>query len=288
MQKEQAIQQLKKAIAQYENSPQTAIDTDLLLGEIRSLYALLTSPSQTDAPAAVASPEPPIVEMKPVETATAEEEYFEFAAEEPVVIVEKEIAPVAETSPTIEEPKVEPVIVEEEIVPVVETEVVVAVEKEEDVVIVPEKIEEPVAPVSEPTTIVTETVKEVEEETISMLSPTEKTNSNILNESFAQNPTTSFNEKLQQNNERGLNEKFATGSIKSMIDFNRKFVFIQELFKGDSEAYSVAIDTIDGCENIQSAFHFITTSLLPQYNWDMSSQTVKLFDKLIRQKFGKI
>lgn len=272
----QEIDLLKKAIQQYENSPKSAIDMDLLLDGIRQGYALLLVQKNktTEVPltAEVEEKQEAAATQTATEEKTAEinaDDYFELA-EEPEV-----------NTTIIEEPVLVEKVAEEFVAENISTTIVEEVPslpKEEEVITATQIVEE----IKEPLPIAEEPIK-VEEPII------EKINPAILNESFSQQTTASFNEKLQTNTfETGLNERFAIGSMKSLIDFNRKFVFIQELFKGDSEAYNVAIDTIDKCENIQSAFHFITTSVLPTYKWDMNASSVKLFDKLVRQKFGKL
>lgn len=273
----QEIDLLKKAIQQYENSPKSAIDMDLLLDGIRQGYALLLAQKNNTTDVPLTSEVEEKQEAAATQTTTEEktadinaDDYFELAEEpevnttiidEPVLVETVAEVPIVENISTVIVDEAPPLSNEEEVI-VTTTQIV-------------EEKKEPLPIAEEPT--------KVEEPII------EKINPAILNESFSQQTTASFNEKLQTSTiETGLNERFAIGSMKSLIDFNRKFVFIQELFKGDSEAYNIAIDTIDKCENIQSAFHFITTSVLPTYKWDMNASSVKLFDKLVRQKFGKL
>ena len=71
-----------------------------------------------------------------------------------------------------------------------------------------------------------------------------------------------------------------------MIDFNKQYVLINELFKGDSQAFQTAVNQINDAPTIEVAFEYIKTELMPKYQWNGEMQSTRLFDKLVRQKFG--
>ena len=96
----------------------------------------------------------------------------------------------------------------------------------------------------------------------------------------------SLNKKLSSETKVALNDHAASRSLKSLIDLNKQFVITNELFKGDNSAFAEAIHRIDDCAGIEQAFTYIKNELLPVYHWSSTDQATKLFDKLVRQKFG--
>ncbi len=85
---------------------------------------------------------------------------------------------------------------------------------------------------------------------------------------------------------KGLNDNVTEGDLKKLIDFNRQFVFIQELFGNDPKAYMEAINRLNAMQTIDEAVLYINQELVTKYNWNKDLQSLKLFDKIIRQKFG--
>jgi hypothetical protein len=112
-----------------------------------------------------------------------------------------------------------------------------------------------------------------------------KTKPSSLNEIFA-GEEKSLNERLSGDKKPALNDQAARKDLKSMIDFNKQYVFTNELFKGDSAAFQSAISRINDSPTIEAAFEYIKTDLLPKYQWNGEMQSARLFDKLVRQKFG--
>ncbi|MDB5284832.1 MAG: hypothetical protein JWO06_3907 [Bacteroidota bacterium] len=96
----------------------------------------------------------------------------------------------------------------------------------------------------------------------------------------------SLNEKLKSSAPAEVHKKFATKPLKDLIDLNKRFVLLNELFKGNGEAYSSAITHIDSTGNYEEADAFIKSQLVTNYFWDESSQTSRMFMKLVKQKFG--
>ena len=105
-----------------------------------------------------------------------------------------------------------------------------------------------------------------------------------LNEVFSK-PITSLNQQLETLT-AGLNEKLAAKDLKTLIDLNKQFVLTNELFAGNSNAFLEAVNHINQLETIEIAFAYITDKLQPQYQWKKEWQATRLFDKLVRQKFG--
>jgi hypothetical protein len=108
---------------------------------------------------------------------------------------------------------------------------------------------------------------------------------NSLLGKYENSDNTSLNQKFVGQG-KGLNERVVVGDLKKAIDFNKQFVFTQELFGNDPAAYLEAINKLNQFDSIKESFDFITSELVEKYKWNMNSDTVKLFDAIIRKKFG--
>lgn len=112
----------------------------------------------------------------------------------------------------------------------------------------------------------------------------------------ASTPITSINEKIQGGT--GLNDKLKAGSneihrrfavkpLKDLIDLNKRFVIQNELFKGNADAMAAAVQFIDSAQDITAAETYLNNEVAPTLNWNEASQAVRMFRKLVKQKFGK-
>lgn len=97
----------------------------------------------------------------------------------------------------------------------------------------------------------------------------------------------SLNSKLKQPTKE-LQHKFPGKPMKELIDLNKRFVMINELFGGSAETFSKAIQQIDALNDFAEAESFIHSGPAIQHQWADSSPTVKLFWELVKQKFGVV
>ncbi len=97
----------------------------------------------------------------------------------------------------------------------------------------------------------------------------------------------SLNEKLKTNNKKEIHKHLSTKPLKELIDMNKRFVLVNELFNGNSDSFSQAVQHIDSVENYEDAKTYVQTELLSKYQWDEASQSVRMFLKLVKQKFGE-
>ena len=182
-------------------------------------------------------------------------------------VIEKAAKPVIEIA---EPPVVEKVIVPEPVIsPVVEE--VKEINKEIPVPAMEEK--------EEPIQMVSKTLHYHEE------APAREAKKGSLNEVFV-GEHKSLNTHLGGEKRSALNDRIASKDLKSLIDLNKQHVLTAELFKGDSAAFQSAIKHINSSTTIEAAFEYIKTELMPKYKWNGELQSTKLFDKLVRQKFG--
>lgn len=188
----------------------------------------------------------PAVKLDPPNTQPAKPPVAETHANPPAV----EPVPIIEKKP---EPKIEtPPVAEKKPEPVVETPVA---EQTAEVKVEPQPITPP--PVAEKT-------KPVEP-------PKE----------------TALYERLQQSEQKDLAHKMQQtpiADLKKAISINKKFEFINQLFKGDHEAYTKAIHYINGLSNVSEATTFFN-QLKAQFEWDEENKLFIELADLVRRRF---
>lgn len=156
---------------------------------------------------------------------------------------------------------------------------VVEVKKEE--AIQPEVLIATVSPVVEPEKEVKPRVKEeVKPVTDSVLSSVKVSINEVVK------PGASLNERVKGAGKE-IYEHISTKPMKDMIDLNRRFVFVKDLFGGDSDAMAKAVAHIDSLEDYDAAFDYCSQVISVSNKWDEKAQPVKLFYKLVKQKFGE-
>lgn len=99
---------------------------------------------------------------------------------------------------------------------------------------------------------------------------------------------TSLNEKLKQSHTE-LSDALSETSIKDLrkgIGLNDRFVFINELFRGDEVMYERSIKTINGFAIYPEAEYWIKRELKLKLGWMESNPVVKQFDQLVRRRFS--
>lgn len=97
----------------------------------------------------------------------------------------------------------------------------------------------------------------------------------------------SLNDRLKQAKTE-LSESLNTSPIKDLrkaIPVNDRFIFINELFRGDEAMYERSIKTIQGFSNAAEAEFWIRRELKVKIGWLDNDPVVKQFDELVRRKF---
>jgi hypothetical protein len=74
--------------------------------------------------------------------------------------------------------------------------------------------------------------------------------------------------------------------LKKAIGVNDRFLFINELFRGDDVMYERSIKTINNFEIYPEAQFWIQRELKVKLGWDDSNETVKQFDALVKRRFA--
>jgi hypothetical protein len=107
-----------------------------------------------------------------------------------------------------------------------------------------------------------------------------------INDKVAE-PSTSLNDKLKVAAAE-LSDKLAEGPVKDLrkaIGVNDRFLYINELFRGDEAMYERSIKTINGFSIYPEAEYWIRRELKTKLGWKDSDETVKQFDQLIKRRF---
>jgi len=108
-----------------------------------------------------------------------------------------------------------------------------------------------------------------------------------LNDSIARHEE-SLNESLKtEKTELGSILKEApVRDLRKAIGINDRFVFINELFRGDEIMYERSIKTINTFSILPEAEYWIQRELKLKLAWNEKSDTVHLFDQLVRRRFS--
>lgn len=100
--------------------------------------------------------------------------------------------------------------------------------------------------------------------------------------------STSLNDKLKVAAAE-LSDKLADGPVKDLkkaIGVNDRFLYINELFRGDEAMYERSIKTINSFSIFPEAEYWIRRELKTKLGWKDSDETVRQFDQLIKRRFA--
>ena len=102
------------------------------------------------------------------------------------------------------------------------------------------------------------------------------------------NPFVNLNEKLKEERVElatALKES-PIRDLKKAIGINDRFLFVQELFRGDENMYERSIKTINGFTIYPEAEYWIQRELKVKLSWPDNNETIKHFDQLIKRRFS--
>lgn len=78
----------------------------------------------------------------------------------------------------------------------------------------------------------------------------------------------------------------AIRDLKKAIGVNDRFLYINELFRGDEAMYERSIKTINSFSILAEAEYWIQRELKVKIGWSESNETVKQFNQLIKRRFS--
>ena len=100
----------------------------------------------------------------------------------------------------------------------------------------------------------------------------------------------SLNDQLKPNN-MALSDIFhkeAIADLNKAIVLNDRYIFINELFRGDEVMYERSLKTINGFTTLLEAQSWIQRELKVKLGWNESSLIADQFDQLINRRFSSI
>ena len=98
----------------------------------------------------------------------------------------------------------------------------------------------------------------------------------------------SLNDKLKQGKTELLEvlKETPVKDLRKAIGINDRFLFINDLFRGDEAMYERSIKTINGFNIYPEAEYWINRELKVKIGWDNESRTVQQFDQLVKRRFS--
>jgi hypothetical protein len=103
------------------------------------------------------------------------------------------------------------------------------------------------------------------------------------------NSNTSINDKLRTGSQAELGSVLKGTPVKELrkaIGVNDRFVFINELFRGDEPMYERSIKTINNFRILPEAEYWMERELKIKLGWDDSRDIVQHFYQLVRRRFS--
>lgn len=80
-----------------------------------------------------------------------------------------------------------------------------------------------------------------------------------------------------------LYQKKKIENIRGNISLNQKFLFINNLFGGDSQIFNQAIDELEVCGSFQEAKDQMLKKYMPQFKWNLNNPETEEFLDLLKE-----
>jgi hypothetical protein len=74
--------------------------------------------------------------------------------------------------------------------------------------------------------------------------------------------------------------------LRKAIGINDRYLFVQELFRGDEDMYERSIKTINAFSAFGEAHYWMERELKVKIGWDMTKQITKDFYSLVKRRFS--
>ena len=100
----------------------------------------------------------------------------------------------------------------------------------------------------------------------------------------------SLNDRLKENRTELMHALKETPikDLRKGIGINDRFVFINELFRGDEPMYERSIKTINSFNIYQEAEYWMNRELKIKLGWDDTREIVKHFYQLVKRRFASM
>lgn len=108
-----------------------------------------------------------------------------------------------------------------------------------------------------------------------------------LNDKLNDN-TETINDKMVRNEKTLLEVHQSTkiGNITSAISLNQRFLFTNNLFAGNIQAFNHALDELELCKDFGEAKELLLKKYVPKYLWDITSAEAEEFIDIIKRRFN--
>ncbi|MEQ8533266.1 MAG: hypothetical protein RIB86_15535 [Imperialibacter sp.] len=108
-----------------------------------------------------------------------------------------------------------------------------------------------------------------------------------LNKQFSSEKTP-LHEQLKAEQRPSLAEVHQSQKIDSIagsITVNQRYMFVNELFDGDSDVFLAAMKKVEGCDSFDDAVELLIQTYSKKLEWDMNAPEVKELLKIVFKKF---
>ncbi|MEI2711565.1 MAG: hypothetical protein V9E96_21515 [Chitinophagaceae bacterium] len=97
-----------------------------------------------------------------------------------------------------------------------------------------------------------------------------------------------FNNKLKENKTEvaAILQGTPVKDLRKAIGINDRYLFINELFRGDETMYERSIKTINSFNIYPEAEYWIQRELKVKLGWLEEVEAVKIFDQLVKRRFS--
>lgn len=129
---------------------------------------------------------------------------------------------------------------------------------------------------------------EVDIPTLTHQQPKQEEEKKEINDTAGNNIAASLNEKLKQS-KIDLGDTLTEVPIRDLrkaIGVNDRFLFINELFRGDEVAYERSIKTINSFSIFPEAEYWIQRELKVKNGWNDANEIVQQFYQLVKRRFS--
>ena len=117
-----------------------------------------------------------------------------------------------------------------------------------------------------------EAVKELESQIGSLI----EDHSSIINPSFGNTGSASLADKLG---------KTAIKDLTTAIGISEKFLFMNELFEGDSDSYKTCLEKLNSFNSFSEAKVFLNDNVITKYKWDDENEYVQRFYEVVERRY---
>jgi hypothetical protein len=73
-------------------------------------------------------------------------------------------------------------------------------------------------------------------------------------------------------------------NLAASISLNQKFVFINKLFNGDSNAFNDTLAILENCNNTDEAVNLLKYKYAPKYQWNLNSDEADELIEILKRK----